>query len=299
MTDGISGRRIGLLGATGSIGLPLGEALEGAGADVVRFSRGGTGEGGEWRSSESAIDLSGLDAVINLAGEPVAQRWSAGVKKRIKESRAGLSRRLVEALEGLPEGERPGCLISASAVGYYGSRGEEELRETVGAGDDYLAEVCRDWEAEAGKAEIFGMRVVFLRTGIVLGKGGEAWKRLSRVFRLGLGGVLGNGRQWMPWIHMEDEVAAILFLLQSETVERAVNLSSPTPMRNRDFTRCLAGALRRPDFLPVPGWALRLVFGEFAGVLLGSARALPEVLLREGYVFRYGTLEEALEELCD
>lgn len=295
---GLPGRRIGLLGATGSIGLPLGLALEGAGAEVVRFSRRGTGDSGEWRSSEGALDLSGLDAVINLAGEPVAQRWTDAVKRRIEESRAGLSRRLVEALEALPEAERPGCLISASAVGYYGSRGDEELRERVGPGDDYLAEVCRNWEAEAGKAGVFGMRVVFLRTGIVLGKGGEAWKRLSRVFRLGVGGVLGSGQQWMPWIHMEDEVAAILFVLQKETVEGAVNLSAPVPMRNRDFTRCLARALRRPAFLPVPGWALRLVFGEFAGALLGSSRALPDVLLREGFTFRYETLEEALEELC-
>lgn len=299
MTEGLSGKRIGLLGATGSIGLPLGEALEGSGAKVVRFSRRGSGESGEWRASEGELDLSGLDAVINLAGEPVAQRWTAAVKKRIEESRAGLSRRLVEALERLPEGERPSTLISASAVGYYGSRGDEELRESAGPGGDYLAEVCRDWEAEAGRAGDLGVRVIFLRTGIVLGRGGEAWKRLSRVFRFGLGGVLGDGRQWMPWIHITDEVAAILFLLENERVEGPVNLSAPNPLRNREFTRALAKAMRRPAILPVPGWALRLVAGEFSTALLGSSRALPAVLEEAGFEFRYATLEDALEELCE
>lgn len=291
------GCRVGLLGATGSIGEPLGKALEAAGAELVRYSRGGQGREGNWRSSEGELDLSGLDVLINLAGEPVGQRWTRSVRERIEASRIGLSRRIVEGLAALAEEERPGCFLSGSAVGYYGFRGEDELLEGEGVGTDYLAEVCRNWEEEAGKATALGLRVIFLRTGIVLGRGGEAWTRLSRVFRWGLGGVLGSGRQWMPWIHLHDEVAAILFLMGEESISGPVNLVAPQPLRNRDFTRCLARAFHRPAFFWVPGWVLKLAFGGFAASLLGSQRARPGVLEQAGFQFEHETLESAVREL--
>ena len=291
--EGISGLRVGLLGATGTIGTPLGEALEAAGAELVRFSREVEGRSGRWRSSEGSLDLSGLDAVVNLAGESVAQRWSASVRKRIEESRVGLSKRIVAALEALPAEERPASFLSGSAVGFYGARGEEELVEGAGVGEGYLAKVCQDWEEEAGRAVQLGVRVVFLRTGVVLGRGGEAWSRLSRVFRWGLGGVLGSGEQWMSWIHLDDEVAAILLALREGSLSGPVNLVSP----NREFTRTLAKALRRPAIFRVPGWALRLGLGGFAESLLGSQRVLPSALEGAGFVFRHATFQEALEEL--
>jgi len=295
----ISGLRVGLLGARGLIGGAVGRALEEAGAEVVRYSRRPEGRAGRGRGLEGELDLSGLDAVINLAGEPVAQRWTKGVRERIEESRAGLCRRIVASLAALPEGKRPRCLLSSSAVGFYGARGEEELREGAGPGEGYLAEVCQAWEREAAEAEALGLRVVFFRTGIVLGRGGAAWTRLSRVFRLCLGGVLGSGRQWMPWIHLEDEVAGILFLLREEGASGAVNLVSPAPLRNRDFTQKLAAAVHRPALFRVPAWGLRLGLGGFAESLLGSQRVLPGVLVEAGFQFRYETLEEALEELVD
>ena len=181
--------RIGIFGATGFIGTELGKALEGTGAEVVRFSRHPRGEG--WRSSEGALDLGGLEAVVNLAGESVACRWTAAVRERIRESRVGLTRRIVAAMKALPPAGRPRVLLNSSAIGYYGSQGEEVLEEGAAPGGDYLAALCVDWEAAAREAEELEVRVVLLRTGIVVGRGGEAWKRLRRLFGMGLGGRLG------------------------------------------------------------------------------------------------------------
>jgi uncharacterized protein (TIGR01777 family) len=197
----------------------------------------------------------------------------------------------------MPAGGRPGVLVNASAVGFYEPHGEEILRENLAPGAGRLGELCREWEAAAREAEALGVRVVPLRTGIVLGAGGEAWERLRAIFRWGLGGRLGSGRQWMPWIHLEDAVRAIEFALESPGLNGPLNLGAPEPVTNREFTRQLAAALHRPAVLPVPGAALRLLLDGFGETLLASYRMVPERLEGLGFEFRYRTLAAALEDL--
>lgn len=291
-------RVVGIIGATGFIGAALAEHLEGAGVNVVRFSRSPNGRGPGWRPLSGAIDLSGLDAVVNLAGESVAQRWSSGVRERLRTSRIDLTGRIVEAMGAMPSRERPRRLLNASAVGYYGSGGDALLDERAAAGNGFLAELCIDWEAEALKAESLGVRVVLLRTGVVLGDQGEAWQRLWRVFRLGLGGVLGNGRQWMPWIHLLDELRAIEFLLETEDVSGAFNLSAPAPVTNREFTETLARLARRPAIFRMPAPVLKALLGGFGGTLIASARVVPTRLQEHHFPFQFPDLLTALKDLC-
>lgn len=262
---------------------------------MTGFSRRNRGDG--WRTSNGGLDLSNLDVVINLAGETVAQRWTEGSKRRIRESRIELTERIVEAMESLPESERPKVLLNASAIGYYGPGGEEELTEDRVAGSDYLAQLCVDWEAAALGACDLGVRVVLLRTSFVIGKGGDAWERMEKVFRAGVGGKLGDGSQWMPWIHLEDEVHAILWLMDEEEIQGPVNLVAPEPVRNLEWTRMLARQLGRPAFFPVPGFALKVAMGGFGAHLLASAKVVPERLEKLGYPFRFPTLESALADL--
>jgi len=287
--------RIGIFGASGFIGRALGEALRARGDEVVGFSRGARGEG--WRTSEGSLDLSGLDAVVNLAGESVAARWSRARKSRMHTSRIGLTGRIVQALHAMGEEERPRALLSSSATGFYGEGGENLLLEDCSAGEDYLAQLCLSWEEAALEAEEAGVRVVLLRSGIVLGVGGKAWEQMSRVFRLGLGGRLGSGRQWMPWIHLSDEVRGILFLLDHQDARGAFNMVAPEPVRNEDWTKCFARQFRRPALFPVPGFALQMLFGGFGKSLLQSSRVLPARLGKMGYSFSYPDLPKALEDL--
>jgi uncharacterized protein (TIGR01777 family) len=230
------------------------------------------------------LDLSGLDAVINLAGESVGQRWTTATLARIRESRVGLTGRIVEAMERLPLEERPRVLLNGSAVGIYG--------------EGVLAGLCLDWEAEARAAARLGVRVVLLRTGIVLGSGAEAWERTKFIFNLGIGGKLGRGDQWMPWIHLDDEVGGILHALDDSSVEGALNLAAPGSVRNREWTKALAAALRRPAFFPVPAFALKIVLGGFAHAVLSSARMVPEKLGATGYAFRFPGIADALRDLA-
>lgn len=288
---------VGITGATGLIGNALAGQLKDVGCEVVRFSRTPPEGASGWRVLDARPDLAGLGAVVNLAGESVAQRWTRRRWQRIRDSRVGLTRTLVNQIAGLPAGERPRVLVNASAVGFYQPAGDEVLGESSPAGQDPLARLCVEWEEEARKAEDLGVRVVVLRTGIVLGRGGEAWERLRRVFRWGLGGRLGSGRQWMPWIHLDDEVGAIRFVLESEGVQGAVNLSAPGPVTNREFIAMLAEAVGRPAWLPVPAWGLRLALGGFAESLLSSYRMVPRLLQESGYEFRHPTLEGALRDL--
>lgn len=296
-----SENRIAITGITGFVGRGLPPLLAGRGFSLTGVSRAGKGDvpGVDRWVKPDELDLSYHRAVINLAGEPVAQRWTAEAKHRFRESRVDFTKRIVASIARLPEGRRPEVLVNASAVGFYGNRGDEILSEKAGPGNGYLADLCRDWEQAALPATDLGVRVVRVRIGIVLGKGGEAFERLRGVFKWGVGGKLGNGRQWMPWIHVDDLREAIVHAVVSPTVEGAVNGTAPTPERNVDFTKKLAGALHRPAIFPVPAVALKIGLGEFSEALLASERAVPAALVSDGFEFRFPELRGALENLLD
>jgi hypothetical protein len=234
-----------------------------------------------------------VDTVFHLAGEPIAAgRWSDERKVRILDSRVVGTRHLVNALEGLSR--RPAVLVSASAVGYYGDRGNEALEESTFPGRDWLSAVCRGWETEAERAVPLRVRVVRARLGIVLGEGGGALAKMLPPFRMGVGGRLGSGRQWMPWIHIDDVVGLLLHAAQNPEIKGPMNVVGPAPVTNQEFTQTLASVLRRPAIFPVPKLALRILFGEMSAILLGSQRVVPRVALDTGYQYRYTTLEAAL-----
>jgi uncharacterized protein (TIGR01777 family) len=236
----------------------------------------------------------GVDVVFNLAGEPVAEgRWTTDKKRRIRDSRVLGTRNLVAGLAALEE-KRPRVLVSASAVGYYGDRGDEEFVETSASGSGFLAEVCAAWEHEALAAQALGIRVVCARIGIVLAQGGGALAKMLTAFRLGVGGKLGDGRQWMPWIHLDDVAGILLHASQDARIQGAINAVGPRPVTNADFTRALGKAVHRPAFLTVPKIALRLAFGELGQILTDSQRVLPRVAEQTGYAFKHGDLGGAL-----
>jgi uncharacterized protein (TIGR01777 family) len=275
---------ISISGASGFIGRHLMKSLAQAGHSLRALSR----------HTPPAESLREADAIIHLAGEPVAQRWTAAAKQRILDSRVVGTRNLVEALAALPR--RPEALICASAIGYYGSRGDEVLTESSAPGSGFLPEVCVAWEREAQAAEAFGIRVVRVRTGVVLDANGGALVRMLPPFRMGLGGRLGSGRQWMSWIHLEDLAALFQFAVESQ-VRGPLNAVAPNPVTNSDFTRELAHALRRPAVFPVPEFALKMLFGEMADVLLASQRVAPAAAEAAGFRFRFPQLAPALESL--
>jgi uncharacterized protein (TIGR01777 family) len=292
-------QRAAIIGVTGFVGHGLPALLAEKGVATTGVSRSGKGDipgVDRWQTPE-ALDFSGHQAVINLAGEPIDRRWTEKNRRLFRESRVGLTSRIVAAIAKLPAAERPRVLVNASAVGIYGDRGEEILTESSRKGSGFLAELCSDWEHAAQDAESLGVRVIRLRTGIVLGKNGAAFEKLLSVFKLGIGGRLGSGTQWMPWIHLADHRAAIVHALLSETLSGPLNLTAPHPERNRDFTRKLAAALHRPALLPSSAFALKLALGDFASVLLASQRALPAGLEGDGFQFRFPTLEQALADL--
>jgi len=269
------------------------------GAPVTGISRSAHGEvkGVDHWQTLRDLNLENHSTVINLAGERIDQRWTKENRRRFHKSRIGVTMRIVDAIRELRPQDRPKLLINGSAVGYYGDRGDELLPENATAGNGYLADLCKEWEEAAFDAEALGVRVITLRTGVVLGKGGPAFEKLSHLFNWGLGGKLGSGRQWMPWIHVDDLRCAILHATVSPTLRGPVNGTAPTPERNEDFTRKLASALHRPAVLPVPAFALKLALGEFSTALLGGQHALPVALERDGFNFRFPTLESALADL--
>lgn len=286
------GMNVTVTGATGFIGTRLTRALLDAGHTVHALGRG------EWQSHEREPPpdaLAGADAVIHLAGEPVAQRWTPEAKKRIYSSRVDGTRHLVNGLS--TESRRPSVLISASAIGYYGSRGDEILTEQSAPGDDFLAHVVVDWEKAAVLAESLGIRVVLLRFGMVLGKEGGALAKMLPPFRLGVGGRLGSGHQWTAWIHIDDLIHLILFALTTASVKGAMNATAPEPVTNAEFTKVLAAAIHRPAIFPVPKVALKLLFGEMAEMLLASQRVIPEAVESAGFEFQYPKLGPALRRL--
>jgi hypothetical protein len=239
----------------------------------------------------------GVDAVLHLAGESVAAgRWTTARKAMIRDSRVIGTRNLVQGI--VQAATKPRVLVSASAVGYYGDRGDEELTESARPADDFLARVCVEWEHEALAAEKAGVRVALARTGIVLGSGaGGALEKMLTPFRLGAGGPLGNGRQWMPWIHVADLARLYLHAAETMSIVGPMNSVAPNPVRNSEFTKVLARQLHRPAFMPAPYFGLRLVFGEFAQVLFASQRVIPRVALDTGFVFQYPELAGALREI--
>jgi len=235
-------------------------------------------------------------AVVNLMGESVAgQRWTDAFKRRLRESRIEGTRQLIAGLRA--SGCLPRVFVSASAVGYYGHRGDEELAETAGPGSDFLAQLAVDWEAVTQPLIAEGVRVVWLRIGIVLGRDGGALAQMLPIFRWGLGGRLGSGRQWFPWIHEQDVVGLIHWALQTEAIAGPVNAVAPGCVTNQEFTTALGRQLGRPTILPAPRFGLKLALGEFADSLLASQRVIPNVAVRGGYVFRYPELAEALAEI--
>lgn len=291
--------RVAILGVTGFIGRGLPEILTKYGMACTGVSRAGSGNVpgiDRWQTPEN-LDVSGHHAVINLAGESVDRRWTPENRRRFHESRVGMTQRVVQAVRLLPAGERPKVLVNASAVGIFGDRGDEILTEKSPLGLGYLADLCREWEDAAIEAESLGLRVVRPRIGIVLGHGGSAMNKLLWVFKTGLGGRLGSGRQWMPWIHLHDLRAALVHAVRSDFIVGAVNCCAPAAERNADFTRKFATALHRPAFLSVPGFALKLALGGFGGALLASQHAQPAALNATDFPFCFPNLESALADL--
>jgi uncharacterized protein (TIGR01777 family) len=292
--------RVLVSGASGLIGAALVRALRRDANDVVRLVRAhGAAAAGSllWDPAQGTFDAAGAegaDAVVHLAGENIASgRWTAARKRAVRESRVAGTRLLAEGLAGLAR--PPGVLITASAVGVYGDRGDEELTEASSPGQGFLADVCQAWEAATEPAASAGIRIVHLRFGVVLSAAGGALARMLLPFRLGLGGRLGSGRQWMSWVSLDDAVGIVRHALGAAGLVGAVNAVAPTPVRNADFTRALASALRRPALFPVPAIALRIVLGEMADeLLLASQRTIPAALTRSGYGFRHPEVEDAL-----
>jgi uncharacterized protein (TIGR01777 family) len=290
-------------GASGFIGSELTKAFARDGHRVVRLSRreSSGADTVAWNAEQGWIDERALHAlnpapniVFNLAGEPIAQRWTSRRKQAIRDSRVNGTAALAKAVAGLSV--RPRAFISGSAIGYYGTnRGDEVLRETSAPDRDFLAQTAMAWEGATAAASRAGIRVVISRTGVVLGKHGGAMARLLLPFRLGVGGRIGSGRHWMSWISLEDMVRALRFLAETPTIEGALNVCAPDPVRSVEFTKALGRALHRPTIIPAPAFALKLVFGEMAhATILASQRVVPERLAGAGFEFRHPRVEDAL-----
>lgn len=276
--------KIVITGGSGFIGRAIAKRLRASAHTVTPVSL---------RTPPSPQIFAGCDAVVHLAGEPVAQRWTAAAKQRIMNSRVQGTRMLVAALRQQP----PAALISASAIGYYGSRGDKILTEDSPPGSDFLGQVAVAWEQEAHAAEEFGVRVVTPRIGVVLGRGGGALPKMALPFQFGVGGRLGDGKQWTSWIHLDDLVALVEFSIAIAGVRGALNAVAPNPVTNAGFTRELAAALHRPAIFPVPAIALKLLLGEMSQVVLASQRVLPEAATRAGFQFRFTEIGQALRQI--
>ena len=298
--------KIVITGATGFIGSTLTDQLWNQFHSLVLLSRKPPAEAGvtkkQWFAWEPPMggqwepEIDGADGIINLAGEPIAgKRWSQEQKDKLRSSRIDSTRALVNAIAKAKI--KPKFLLNGSAVGYYGPHGDETLTEASPPGTDFLSRLCVDWEAEALKAEAHGVRVATIRTGIVLGKGQGALAKMVPPFKMFVGGPLGSGKQWMPWIHIEDEVGLLVFLMENEKARGAFNATASNPVTMEEFAKALGDALKRPSWVSVPASALALVAGEMADMLLTGQRALPEAASKLGYLFKYATIRGALESL--
>jgi len=282
---------LGITGATGFIGHHVEKATQARGDTVIRFSRRPK-KGDRLFTTSTIPNVSGCDAVVHLAGESIFGLWTPAKRCKILESRRQGTRRLVEGIANAPV--RPRVLVCASAIGYYGNRGENLLDESSSQGKGFLANVVHAWEQEAFQAEHYGVRVVCLRFGLVLGNDGGFLKKAVPFFRCGLGTQLGSGAQWMSCIHVEDLTQMILWCLQEEKIRGIVNAAMPTPITNQDFTKTLAHAVHRPAFLKIPAGLLQFFLGDFSHLLLDSQRVIPKRALEAGFPFRYPSVEEAL-----
>jgi uncharacterized protein len=294
----MKGMRIVIAGSSGFIGTAVVDRLRSAGHDVVRLVRRDSDQPDEvpWRPMVEPLDPSvvdGADAAINLAGAGVGDhRWNDAYKALLRASRLSSTEALATAIAGAAA--PPRVLLNGSAIGFYGDTGDTEVDESAPPGDGFFPDLCEEWEAATGPAEAAGIRVAHLRTGLVLGPNGGLLRPLARPFRFGVGGRLGDGRQWFSWVSLADVLAAIEFLLAADEVTGAVNVVGPAPVRNTEFTRTLASVLHRPALFPVPAFALRVVLGEFAVEVLRSQRVLPAVLTGAGYRFTHPDLATAL-----
>jgi uncharacterized protein (TIGR01777 family) len=298
--------RVVITGGSGLIGRELTRDLASSGVEVVVLSRspesieglpaGAVAEAWDADSPRALVErIEGADAVVNLAGENIGGgRWTAARKRAIRDSRVRVTEAVAEALRLTDR--RPLALVQASAVGFYGAAGDELLTEQEPAGSDFLAAVCREWEQASSIVETFGVRRVVVRTGVVLDGTGGALPRILLPFRLFVGGKVGDGRQWFPWIHIRDEVRAIRFLLERE-VAGVFNLTAPEPVRNHELAAKVGRALSRPSVLPAPALALRLALGEMSTLLLDGQRAVPRGLLDLGFTFEFPSLDDALRDL--
>lgn len=300
--------RVLITGATGTIGRAVADRIRSRGDTLVATSRdpdrarrtlGAEAEIHPWPDPTAApppADALRVDGIIHLLGEPIDQRWTDEARRRIRDSRVAATRQLVTGLEALTEDERPGVLVSQSAVGYYGDRGPEILEEDARAGAGWLAEVVVAWEAAAHRAPA-GVRVITTRTGVVLSPSGGALAKMLPFFKLGLGGPVAGGNQYVPWIHLDDVVGGLLHCLERPEAQGAANLTAPEPVTNKVLSRTLGRVLNRPAFLPVPGFAVSLLYGEMAQLVTGGQRAVPAQLQQLGYAFTHPGVERALADV--
>lgn len=293
--------RVAVTGSTGLIGQALVESLQRDGHTVHRLVRDraqATGGDIHWSVENAELDprdLAGVDAVVHLAGEPIGKRWTAEQKQKVLDSRVQGTHLLAQALASLDDG--PAVLVSQSGANYYGDRGDEPVTEDAAAGEGFLADVCVQWEAAADPARDAGVRVVHTRTGVVMAEGGPLVEKVEVPFKLGVGGRVGSGQQWVPWISLDDEVRGLRFLIDRDDIAGPVNLVGPEPARNTEVTRALGEVWRRPTVLPVPVFAVRLLYGEGAVVLATeSVRAVPEVLREAGFEWRHPDVRAAVQD---
>jgi uncharacterized protein len=286
-------------GATGLIGKAVTNELKRAGHEITTLSRKPAGGAIGWQPKDEPAPVHALESarvIIHLAGEPIAERrWTEEVKRGIRDSRVIGTRNLIRGIESAAT--RPALLVCASAVGYYGSRGDEVLDEASSPGHGFLPDVCVEWEGEAMRAEQFGVRVVQMRTGLVLSTDGGALAKMLPPFRLGIGGRLGSGTQWVPWVHIADVAGIVMHSIENESLRGPINIVAPGIVTNAQFTSELASVLDRAAFLPVPEFALKFVFGEMAELLLSSQRVTPRAAVETGYSFQFTELAAALKDL--
>ncbi len=291
-----------ITGATGFIGSELCRLLLANNYEITALTRSPrkvrrmfSGKVDVCRDLKAVSDSDYFDGIINLAGAPIfGWFWTAKRKKKLRKSRVHTTRDLIRYIA--KSEHRPQFLISGSAIGYYGNQGDREVDEATTGHDEFSHRLCRDWEREADTAEEYGVRICLLRTGVVIGRKGGFLKRMALPFKWGLGGRLGNGRQWMSWIHLDDHIMMIKMLMENDELSGVFNLTSPNPVTNREFTKVLGKLLHRPAFFHIPGWVLRILLGELSDLLVKGQKVLPAKLQKAGFQFRFASLEDALQD---